>query len=102
MESAFVPCLVGRKNRQWQSLMSISKVLMALGPAHRGLPSSPQSSCFATELCHMPGEVHLFSQMGLCSLGLLPELSPCLLRVYDDPLEKWLLGLPTRACTEST
>jgi len=49
MNLALFPGLVGRKNRLWQSLMSISKVLVAINPAHKGLASSPQCSFLAID-----------------------------------------------------
>lgn len=101
-ESALVPWARGQNNRLWQSLMSISKVLVALTPACRGLPSSPQRSFLAVELCHIPGEVRLFSCMGLCSLDLLPEVTHSLLCVYNDPWGEMSLRVSLSARTEST
>lgn len=61
--------------------MSISKVLVAVTLAHKGLPPSPQWPLLDAELCHIPREVRLLSCMGLCSLDLLLEVTYRLLCV---------------------
>ena len=50
-------------------------ILVAVTPARRGLPSSPQQNFLAVELWHIPGETSLFSRMELCSLDILLELT---------------------------
>ena len=81
-------------------MMRVSKVMVAITPAHKGLPSSPNDLSF--EICHFAGEVSPFSCMGLCSLVLLPELTHCLLCVYDDLQGELSLRLSQSASTEST
>lgn len=61
--------------------MSISKVLLTVTLAHKGLPPSPQWPFLDVELCHTPREVRLLSCMGLCSPDLLPEVTYRLLCV---------------------
>lgn len=82
--------------------MSVSKVLMAVSLARRGLSSSTQLSSLAIELCHVPGEVHLFSHIGLCSLELQPEPTHSLLCVYNELQGEMSLCFSLNACTEST
>lgn len=82
--------------------MSVSEVLIAITPAHRGLRSSPQWTSLAVELCHIPGEMRLFSHMGLCSLDDLPEFAHNLLCVYGDLQGETSIRISLRACTERT